>query len=178
MDNVKINEFGEIIRDKKNNGPEIPNFVLERQKEVEEEQIREQMNFERKEREERRANRKKAKNIKIAKRLAIILASGAAIGVITGGIIYNTRPIHILEDEFRDHNGLGEIDGYIVDPSLPHGSGNNFCDLIDSEHMKEFSINHTDQELLEEYAHEHGLEDELNALYEEHKDVLSKDKTR
>ena len=30
MDNVKINEFGEIIRDKKNNGPEIPNFVLEK----------------------------------------------------------------------------------------------------------------------------------------------------
>lgn len=156
-DMTEINEKGELVGStdfilKKD--IEIPKFVVDKQNQVKKEKMLSEMRAEREERQAKWKEKRKAHNIKIAKRLAIILAIGGSTFALAKGISSNLDSKNILREEFKIHNGFGEIDGYHIDPDLPHGYKNSGCDL--------------EGLTLKEYAEEHGLEEYYEQLCEEY----------
>lgn len=133
---------------------EIPKFVVDNQNQREEEKMLEEIRIQREERQDKWKEKRKARNIKIAKRLAVILAIGGSTFAVAKGISINLEPKNILREEFKIHNGFGEMDGYNIDPDLPHGHKNKDCDL--------------EGLTLKEYAEEHGLEEYYEQLCEEY----------
>ena len=156
-DMAEINEKGELVGSSDfilKKDIEIPKFVVDKQNQVKKEKMLNEMRAEREERQAKWKEKRKAHNIKIAKRLAIILAIGGATFAVAKGISSNLDSKNILREEFKIHNGFGEIDGYHIDPDLPHGYKNSDCDL--------------DGLTLKEYAEEHGLKEYYEQLCEEY----------